>query len=156
MAVFVQRVAVQRPAPVEVLSGPVAWFLTGGRSSTAATAVWASTVLHSVATPPGRAEALLRGIDTAAALDGAFVAPPAYGARLLLRAGDLPGSLRVLEQAHERFPRDPWFPWLIGMQLWKEADRPTEAAPWLRIAAELDPDGDVHQRAADLAERGLP
>lgn len=140
---------------VDVVSAPVAWFATADPAR-AATAVWASTVLHGTVAHPGDPATLRRGIADASGLDETFVAPVAYGSRMVLRAGDLDGSLALLEEGHARWPRDPWFPWLIGMQLWKEAGRPEQAAPWLRRAAALDPNGEVHRRAADVAARGVP
>lgn len=127
--------------------------LAGGRRTAAASLVWSSTVLHAALEPPGDAEVLHLGAETALTLDPTAVAPAAYGGRLLLRAGDLEHSLTVLEHGHALFPEDPWFPWIIGMQLWQEGDRPSEAVPWLRRAAELDPEGELHHLSADALER---
>ena len=85
-------------------------------------------------------------------LDPTTLAPAAYGARLVLGAGDLEGSLDLLRLGHARYPQDPWFPWMIGMELWQEGQRPREAAPWLRKAAELDPEDRLHHLSAEQLE----
>ncbi len=72
---------------------------------------------------------------------------------MLLRAGDLEASLAVLEEGHRLFPDDPWFPWILAMELWQEGDDPHGAAHWLRKAAQIAPDGQIYERAARALER---
>lgn len=152
LAVLSHPRAVDAP-PTHILTGPSAFLLSGGHPTAAATGIWSTTVVHTAVQPPGTVELVMAGSRASHAMDPTFGTPLAYGARMVLSAGDLPSSLGLLERGHAAFPDDPWYPWLIGMQLWLEGGRPAEAVPWLERADELDATGDLHGRAAAAAAR---
>lgn len=141
------------PSGPSVLASPTALFLSGGRLSTAATGMWASTVLHVTVAPPGDPSAIRTGVDGALTFDPTLTSAAAYGGRMLVNAGDIDGALAVHERGARLSPDDPWFPWILGMELWQDAGRPQDAVPWLRRAADLDPDGRLHHLSADALER---
>jgi len=113
-----------------------------GHGTVASTWLWSSTVAsygERRATTPE----LIISVRNCGALDPRWKAPWVYGSTMVRSLADIPGHERLLADAMEAHPDEPWFPYMLGMSRYLEGDK-NGATQFLDQAAELSDASEVH------------
>lgn len=152
---------VPRDAPLVQPPSPAVWLgLSVGRTTTAAHASWSAAVLHRAVADRPDPMAFADAAHAAFALDPGLRPPAAHGALMLRELGRHDLAEDLLDRAMERWPDDPWFPWLRGMIAWVDRSDRAGAAGWLERASRVGCPScaadDVHGRAARGLREGAP